>query len=47
MQQEKYDNQRKTTLEKYGIYLLRFWDNEIFQNSNGVLEVIIYKLQGT
>jgi very-short-patch-repair endonuclease len=39
-----YDQQRATILEKYGIKVLRYWDNEVFQNTNDILDDIIQEL---
>ncbi|MCL1633877.1 endonuclease domain-containing protein [Luteimonas sp. SX5] len=35
-----YDAKRTATLEKAGFVVLRFWNNEVFENMDGVLEVI-------
>jgi len=35
-----YDKQRTRNLEKTGFIVLRFWNNEVFENMDGVLEVI-------
>ena len=35
-----YDIQRTAKLEKAGFVVLRFWNNEVFENMDGVLEVI-------
>ncbi len=35
-----YDNERTRTLEKSGFVVLRFWNNEAFENMDGVLDVI-------
>ena len=43
--QYRYDKNRTNELEKHGIKVLRFWDNEIFNNTNGVLETILSVLQ--
>ena len=37
---KKKDNERDRVLTKCGFKVLRFWDNEIFDNLEGVLEVI-------
>ncbi len=37
---KEYDSERDNWLKKEGYTMLRFWDNEIFQNMEGVLEVI-------
>ena len=36
-----YDQQRTVFLENCGYKVIRFWDNEIFENINEVLEVIL------
>lgn len=35
-----YDQQRNTCLHRNGFVVLRFWNNELFENIDGVLEVI-------
>lgn len=40
-----YDQRRTVILSSYGIKILRFWDNDVFQNINGVLEEILRHLQ--
>jgi len=35
-----YDNQRSLYLEKRGFKIIRFWNNEVCENSEGVLEAI-------
>lgn len=42
---ESYDKQRTVDLEKIGIRVIRFWDNEILQNLNEVLEKILLELK--
>lgn len=37
---KNYDTTRSQYLNKIGIRVLRFWDNEIIENIDGVLEVI-------
>jgi very-short-patch-repair endonuclease len=34
------DRERDSYLQQYGFKLLRFWNNEVLQNTNGVLETI-------
>jgi len=34
------DSQRTRDLEKAGFRVLRFWNNEVLQNTDGVLQVI-------
>lgn len=44
----EYDEQRDTCLRANGFVVLRFWNNDIIENSEGVLEVIrLHCLQGT
>ncbi len=38
--QKEYDKRRDDYLRAQGFQVLRFWDNEIFQNTYGVLECI-------
>ncbi len=41
------DMQRDAWLEKEGYIVVRFWDNEVLTNTNGVLEVIRKRLHRT
>lgn len=41
---KQYDKRRDTTLQTYGIEVLRFWDNDVLKNIDGVLERILKKL---
>lgn len=45
MQNREYDEKRNRGLQKYGIQIIRFWDNEVLQNIDSVLQVIYEKLQ--
>lgn len=36
-----YDKERSKYLNKLGIKVCRFWDNEVFTNLNGVLQMIL------
>ena len=36
----RYDEQRDACLRRNGFTVLRFWNNEVFENIEGVLEVI-------
>jgi len=36
-----YDNQRTRTLEKDGFKIIRFWNNDVLSNLEGVLETIL------
>jgi very-short-patch-repair endonuclease len=40
MDNHLYDEQRDTCLRNNGFKVLRFWNNEVFENLEGVLEVI-------
>ncbi|MEO1750993.1 ATP-dependent RNA helicase HrpA [Thiofaba sp. EF100] len=42
---EAYDQQRNAWLEAQGFRVLRFWNNEVMQNPEGVLETIHQALQ--
>jgi very-short-patch-repair endonuclease len=39
-QQAVYDEQRRTVLEAYGYTVLRYWNNEVLANVEGVLQEI-------
>ena len=34
------DRERDSYLQQFGFKVLRFWNNEVLQNTNGVLEII-------
>lgn len=40
-----YDENRSNELMKQGILIIRFWDNDVFQNIEGVLEEIAKTLE--
>jgi very-short-patch-repair endonuclease len=40
MEQEEYDSLRTKTLENNGFKIIRFWNCDVLENLNGVLEVI-------
>lgn len=42
-----YDKWRSARLAEKGITILRFWDSEIFQNIQGVLEKILLEIKKT
>lgn len=44
-EQEKYDTERGKYLERQGLKVLRFWNNEINTNLDGVLLKIMEHLQ--
>lgn len=39
--QKAYDHQRTQVLQKEGFQVIRFWNNEVLRNMEGVLEVIL------
>ena len=43
--QHSYDEARSAYLQQQGFQVLRFWNNEVFQNTDGVLAVILKALQ--
>src|SRR3990167_9076020 len=40
-EQEAYDTRRTRVLEKDGFKVIRFWNNEVLTNTEGVLEMIL------
>ena len=42
--QKDEDTKRDKWFEKQGFEVLRFWDNEVFENLQGILEIIRSKL---
>ncbi|WP_309662202.1 DUF559 domain-containing protein [Sphingomonas sp.] len=38
---EELDRQRTRFLEQHGFKMLRFWNNDVLENSDGVLETIL------
>jgi very-short-patch-repair endonuclease len=40
MEQERYDAERTRWLEGQGYRVLRFWNNQVFDEMEGVLKVI-------
>jgi DNA repair protein RecO (recombination protein O) len=44
--QQEYDAQRTKFLETEGYRVLRFWNNDVFENMNGILETILITLEG-
>ena len=43
--QEAYDEDRSRYLNQQGWQIVRFWNNEVLENLDGVLEVIVKELQ--
>lgn len=46
-EQEAYDARRTLMFESDGFRVIRFWNNEIIENINGVMEVIYDALEFT
>ncbi len=46
-EQIQYDEQRTRELEKAGFVVLRFWNNDVLTNSEGVIEEILRMLHPT
>ena len=44
LEQEEYDTQRTTYLESQGYKVIRFWNNEVLNNLEGVILAIIHAL---
>ncbi len=42
----EYDRRRDAYLRRQGFSVLRFWNNEVLGNIEGVLEVVIRELRG-
>jgi very-short-patch-repair endonuclease len=40
-----YDQTRDQVIQSHGFLVLRFWNNEVLQNIDGVLDVILRALQ--
>ena len=45
--QKTYDDTRSKYLNEQGWQVVRFWNNEVLENLDGVLEVILEKLEST
>jgi very-short-patch-repair endonuclease len=45
--QADYDEKRTAWLQKHGFRVLRFWNNDVLTNTEGVLEAIQRFLRGT
>ena len=46
-EQSQYDENRTRDLEKAGFVVLRFWNNDVLTNSEGVIEEILRMLHPT
>jgi very-short-patch-repair endonuclease len=40
-----YDAERTRILQEWGYHVIRFWNNDVLSNIDGVLEVIMQELQ--
>ena len=45
IEQQEYDSERTTFLESKGYRILRFWNNDVMNNIEGVLLAISYALE--
>jgi very-short-patch-repair endonuclease len=46
LEQEAYDNERTTFLASKGYRILRFWNNNVLNDLDGVMRVILEALDG-
>ena len=44
LEQEEYDIERTRSLESLGYKVIRFWNNDVLNNINGVIQVIEHAL---
>jgi very-short-patch-repair endonuclease len=42
-----YDNNRDACLQEQGFIVLKFWNNDVLKNTDGVMDVIVEKLKCT
>ena len=42
-----YDERRDRRIEAQGFRVLRYWDNQVFQETQAVLEVVLHALEST
>ena len=45
LEQEEYDNERTKYLESLGYKVIRFWNNDVTNNIDGVILVIIHAMK--
>ena len=43
--QQEYDRERDAFLDAQGFRVMRFWNSEVFENIDGVLEVVLLALE--
>lgn len=46
LEQTSYDNERTAFLQSKGYRVLRFWNNNVLNDLNGVMQVILEALEG-
>ena len=44
-QRHRYDERRDSQLQAQGFRVLRFWDNQVFQETQAVLDAVLHVLQ--
>jgi very-short-patch-repair endonuclease len=45
LEQEEYDKERTKYLEAHGYKIIRFWNNDVMNNIEGVILAIMYALE--
>ena len=45
LEQEEYDEERTKYLESQGYKVIRFWNNDVMNNIEGVILAIIYAIE--
>ncbi len=45
LEQEEYDNERTKYLESLGYKVIRFWNNDVMNNIDGVILAILYAME--
>jgi very-short-patch-repair endonuclease len=45
MEQEEYDEERTKYFESKGYQVIRFWNNQVLSDMEGVIKVIVYALE--
>jgi len=45
LDQEEYDEERTKYFESQGYRVIRFWNNQVMNNIEGVIQAIIYVLE--
>ena len=47
LEQEEYDNERTKYLEALGYKVIRFWNNDVMEDIEGIMLSILHALEGT